>query len=191
MNSAPVLHTGRLVLTPTDPGAGIERGRLADALRDAGFIGEAITGIDDAYAIGESFLQMIAFTGCAVQLDTAPKSEGGAFAHVLLRGPSAQPRLLSGRNTRPPRCPDCGKPLPEWRALAERWPNDPEATLVCPNCACRAAGWQWDWRQHAGFGSSFVIVEEVFPGEASPLPALLDVLQGLGVGAWHHFYVQD
>ncbi|MCF7983877.1 MAG: hypothetical protein K9L70_05690 [Thiohalocapsa sp.] len=191
MTSAPVLHTGRLVLTPSDPGAGIERGRLADALRDAGFIGEPIAGSDDAYTIGEAFLQLIAFTGCAVQLDTTPKTDGKAFAHVVLRGPSAQPQLLFGRNTRPPRCPDCGKPLPEWQALSARWASDPTCSLVCPNCACRAPGWQWDWRQQAAFGRSFVIVEEVFPSEAAPLPALLDVLRGLDAGPWNHFYVQD
>jgi hypothetical protein len=31
----------------------------------------------------------------------------------------------------------------------------------------------------------------VFPGEAAPLPALLAGLRDLGVGDWHHFYVQD
>ena len=51
--------------------------------------------------------------------------------------------------------------------------------------------WRWNWRLHGGFGRSFVLVEEVFPGEGAPLPTLLNALRDLGVGDWHHFYVQE
>jgi hypothetical protein len=185
------LHTGRLVLTPTNPQLYIEAGPLAGQLRDIGLVGPALTGRGDAFETGEQFLQLIAFTGCAVQLDSTPLGPGGPFVHVELDCTPAEPRLLAGRNTRPPRCPSCGKPLTEWRDQVQGWQPGQAPDLHCTHCTTGAPGWCWHWRQHGGFGRSFVRVEEVFPGEAAPLPALLDGLRDLGVGDWHHFYVQD
>jgi hypothetical protein len=51
--------------------------------------------------------------------------------------------------------------------------------------------WDWDWKQQGGFGRLFVMVEEVFPGEAVPTPGLLDLLRDLDGTPWRHFYVQE
>jgi hypothetical protein len=185
------LHTGRLVLAPLDPLARVETEPLATLLRDVGLIGAPLPEQSAAFATGARFLDLIAFTGCAVQVELAPASAGGTFAHVRLLGPYSQPRLQSGRNTRPPRCPECGKTLAAWRAQSQTSPVGQTPNLRCEDCSAVTPAWCWGWRQHAGFGRSFVCIEEVFPGEGAPLPALLGDLETLGIGAWHHFYVQD
>jgi hypothetical protein len=184
------LHTGRLVLTPSNPAAGVDQAALADCLQTAGLIGAPVPRAAHAFETGEQFLQLIAFTGCAVHLDTAARTDGGTFQHVALRGPYVQPRLLYGRNSRPPRCPCCGRPLADWRARVEQWRADAPGMLECPSCGATTSPGDWNWRQHAGFGRSFVCIEEVFPGEGSPLPPLFTALERLGVGRWRHFYVQ-
>ena len=185
------LHTGRLVLTPSDPEHAIALEPLADKLRQIGFLGRALPGRRDAFATGEHFLQLLAFTGCAVQLDSAPNDLGGTFVHIRLECTAAAPKLLAGRNARPPRCPSCGKALPEWREQIQNDRSDHAPVLHCPHCATTTPAWRWNWRQHGGFGRSFVLVEEVFPGEGAPLPSLLNALHDLDVGDWRHFYVQD
>jgi hypothetical protein len=185
------LHTGRLVLAPVDALVGVEAEPLADVLRDIGLIGAPLPERSAAFATGARFLELIAFTGCAVQVELAPASAGGTFAHIRLQGPYPRPRLQSGRNTRPPRCPECGKALATWRAQAQAWQGARMPNLRCEVCSADTPAWRWGWRQHAGFGRSFVCIEEVFPGEGAPLPSLLEGLETLGIGAWHHFYVQD
>ncbi|MGB5734829.1 MAG: hypothetical protein WBM40_10340 [Thiohalocapsa sp.] len=185
------LHTGRLVLTPSDPEQVVATKSVADLLRSIGFIGAALAGRPNAFATGEHFLQLLAFTGCAVQFDRTPTAPEGTFAHVKLDCGHAAPRLLRGRNTRPPRCPSCGKALATWRGQVEHWQLDQPPILHCPHCTKSAPGWRWNWRQHGGFGRSFILVEEVFPGEGAPLPALLRSLHCLRIGDWHSFYVQD
>ena len=185
------LHTGRLVLTPSQPEQVVPIKPLADQLRSIGFIGAALAGRRDAFATGEHFLRLLAFTGCAVQFDRAPTAPDDAFSHIKLDCGHAAPRLLTGRNTRPPRCPSCGKALTDWRSQIQHWQLHQPPILRCPHCINSAPGWRWNWRQHGGFGRSFILVEEVFPGEGAPLPALLRSLHRLGIGDWHPFYVQD
>ena len=185
------LHTGRLVLTPSDASAPVERKRLEVRLKAAGLIGPALPGRTDAFEIGEQFTRLVAFTGCAVAFDQTPTATSGTFTHITLHGPYLAPRLLSGRNTRPPRCPECGKGLVAWRDQVQRWQLSQPPELRCLHCMAIAPGWGWRWGQHGGFGRVFVCVEEVFPGEGSPLPALLDALYADGIGDWRFFYVQD
>jgi hypothetical protein len=66
-----------------------------------------------------------------------------------------------------------------------------DGALDCPACGHSAPPWSWDWKESAGFGRIFLTVEEVFPGEAVPAPALLDLLTRITGCAWRHFYIQD
>ncbi len=68
---------------------------------------------------------------------------------------------------------------------------DPGWEIPCPACGSRHPLWAWDWKGKAGFGRSFVWVEEVFPGEAEPTPAFQTALTSLTASPWRHFYVQD
>lgn len=189
------VHTGRLVLTPRDPNAPVDPERLEAALRAEGLIASSIADDTHAFEIGERFLELIAYTGCAVQLDTDASRGGKSMTHIRLHGPYVAPCLLSGRNTRPPRCPECGKGLAAWReqlplqrsGSPQRWSRE----LHCGQCGTSAPNWRWDWGRHGGVGRCFVFVEEVFPGEAAPLPGFFDALRPVGAGEWRYFYLQD
>jgi hypothetical protein len=190
--SATVLHTGRLLLTPDALHARPPVARLLNCLQTAGLVGDPLSAAGDRFHCGDRLFDLIGFTGCAVQLPSTTDTENGL--EVRLEGPFAAPQLRVGRNSRPPRCPNCQRPLADWRARA--YPNGIDkqpvsAHLRCRNCEAENPAWAWQWGRHAGAGSFFVIVEPVFPGEAQPLPSLFEALKRADVGPWHHFYIQD
>ncbi len=184
------LHTGRLVLTPVDPQVAAAHERVIATARDLGLIGPALPH-REGFAVGPKFLDLIAFTGCAVQLNLEPPTSGAAFCHIRIPPPAPSPRLLSGRNTRPPQCPACRRPLRQWRDQAAHWDQASIPLLHCVDCGEQTQAWAWRWREQAGFGRAFVLIEEVFPGEGTPLPGLMRGLETIGAGPWHRFYVQD
>lgn len=195
------LHTGRLLLTPEDPLQAPAWEPLREALLQAGFFGAPLQADRSAgasrslgmrFALGERFFDYVGFTGCAVKLDGLPGTGGADGCHLRLDPPSAEPRFFSGRNSRPPRCPVCGKTLTDWRAAMEPWRWPEQTELSCPGCGQASPAWHWDWRGHAGFGRLTLAIEEVFPGEAAPLPALLKLLRKASGGlSWQDFAVQD
>jgi hypothetical protein len=181
------VHTGRLLLSPLDPLLAPEPDPLCAGLAEAGLLGAPVPGIEGAYLVGERFLELVVFTGCSVQLELSPPAGGqGPFSHVRIIGPYPLPRLMSGRNTRPPRCRACRAPLRHWSGeLVSSGSDD----IRCLACGESAPLWAWDWKEQAGWGRLF---EEVFPGEATPAPALMILLGELAGGEpWRHFYVQD
>jgi hypothetical protein len=185
-------HTGRLVLTTADPQADPAPALVAAALSEAGFIGPRLSLPGLAFSVGPRFLSLLAFTGCAVAIVSAPSGTGGVpYCHVRISELEPVPRLLCGRNTRPPRCPACRARLGDWKMRLDAWAERPQMGLGCPACGASRPPWRWDWKEQAGFGRRFVLVEEVFPGEAVPTRALLDCLTGACESGWRHFYVQD
>lgn len=188
------LHSGRMFLTPSAPTARAPLQRLAHELRAAGLLGEARAGAANRYQAGAGLFELIAFTGCAVQL--GPETNLPPALEIQLEGPFAIPQRRSGRNARAPRCPVCGKALANWRqqlcdSTSVGQPADSEDSLRCEACSALEPGWAWNWGRHAGYGSLFVALEPVFPGEGQPLPKLFVVLEAIGIGRWHHFYVQE
>ncbi|KAA6182693.1 hypothetical protein F2Q65_17490 [Thiohalocapsa marina] len=186
MTAPAPLHTGRLVLVPRDAEAVVDVQRLLQRLGAAGFIAEPLPEPPGAHAAGAHFLQMLAFTGCAVHLNTKPGAQGPAGTHIRVLGPYPQPQLMYGRNSRPPGCPACGKALADWREQVGG-----SRLLRCDACNHSAPAWQWKWRRQAGCGRILICVEDVFPGEATPLPPLLDALRAASGGEWQYFYIQD
>lgn len=183
-------HTGRLVLAPRNPLAYPDRDQLIRTLSEAGFIAATIADRDCAYQVGDAFLELIAFVGCAVSIATDPMT-GGAFCHILIPPATAVPRCCHGRNTRAPRCPSCRGRLPDWQSHVASWALGPNAGVTCPKCGQSRVLWQWDWKQQAGFGRQLIEIEEVFPGEAVPTPGLLNQLERASGYAWDFFAVQD
>jgi hypothetical protein len=191
-------HTGRLVLSPQDPHAAPERDLVRGVLHGAGFIaggqGDSGLGGDSAggewsFAVGPCFLGLLIFAGCAVTLPAG--AEGSPRCQVRIPPPSPVPRLIWGRNTRPPRCPGCRARLEDWPRRLPDWEGRAGAGLACPRCGEIRPPWRWDWKQQGGFGRLFVLVDEVFPGEAVPSPKLAELLTRAGGCPWRHFYVQD
>jgi hypothetical protein len=185
-------HTGRLVLTTTDPLADPDTTLLTESLSSSGFIAAPLPEPQGAYAVGANFLSLLAFSGCAVAISTSPlPGAQAAFCHVAVSALSGAPRLLWGRNTRPPRCPNCRVRLTDWHRLILTGPDRRHGGITCPGCHEIRPPWRWDWKGQGGFGRLFVLVEEVFPGEAVPTPALLDLLTETCSHPWRYFYVQD
>lgn len=184
------LHNGRLLLTPEDPMAAAPSASLAARLLEAGLIASArSTGGGPSYRPGSRFFEYIGFTGCAVQLDQEPNGE--AEFEIRLEGPFATPEQRLGRNSRAPRCPQCRRPLADWREHIEHPTEATQPRLQCSSCGASAPSCSWDWGRHGGFGRLFIKLEPVFPGEGRPLPALFTLLERMELGPWRHFYVQD
>lgn len=185
-------HTGRLVLTTSDARSAPERELVQGILLQAGFIGAALIEDPETFAAGPELLGLLSFTGCAVVLPRPSGSQVDRPAcQVAIRGPTPAPRLLWGRNTRGPRCPGCRARLQGWRDRLAVWQERPALAQQCPGCGVISPPWRWDWKQGGGFGRLFVLVEEVFPGEAVPTQELLDLLTRACGSGWRHFYVQD
>jgi hypothetical protein len=190
------LHTGRLILTPSDPHLVPDVDLLIEGLSQSGFQGDPLsagavsTGEGErAFAIGAGFLSLLTFAGCAVQIRDSRSD--GRFSHIRIGPVSPYPRLMVGRNTRSPRCVGCRAPLSGWRELVDHWATHPHAGVRCPACGETRPPWHWDWKQQGGFGRAFVQVEEVFPGEAVPTSALFEQLIRVSGIGWRHFYIQD
>ena len=188
------IHTGRLLLTPANHLLAVDSATLRNLLSAIGFIGDRLPNSDRGpvssphFLAGNNFLSLLTFAGCSVNLSLEPGPDGSPFTHVRLLGPLPRPILLLGRNTRPPRCPTCRAPN---QALPLFPDQNPDGEIPCPTCGSRHPLWAWDWKGKAGFGRSFVWVEEVFPGEAEPTPAFRAALTGLTASPWRHFYTQD
>lgn len=74
--------------------------------------------------------------------------------------------------------------------MVERWWKHRDTSPVCTGCGHPQNPMDWNWRRKAGFSRLFIGIQEVFPGEAVPVPDLITALQGDGA-AWDYFYVQD
>jgi hypothetical protein len=185
-------HTGRLVLTTADPLTSPDAAPLIAALSACGFIGDPLPGLGAAFAVGRDFLSLLSFGGCAVAIATAPGDDRqAAFCYVQLPDPAPAPRLLWGRNTRPPRCPGCRARFLDWREHILERSSSLLTGVTCIQCDERRPPWCWDWKEQGGFGRRFILVEEVFPGEAVPTARLFQVLTAVSGSNWRHFFVQD
>ncbi len=172
----------------------METKKVEVALKMAGFIGPPLPkdlGGWRNYQAGEGFLQHLTFLGCSPHLRLAPEGDLQGFCFLRLADLGPQPRLIRGRETRPPRCPVCGK---AYRATQEEYTawqgGGTESRIHCPTCAAVLSPLDLRWRQTAGFGRCVLVVEDVFPGEAVPTPGFERTLQDLGTGEWQYFYTQ-
>jgi hypothetical protein len=186
-------HTGHLLLAAADPEQEPPTAPLLDHLHRTGLLGPPLdAGGGQHFLIGQAFLQLITFMGCSPLLELEPPPDGGPFCHLRIDGPWPAPQLRHGRNTRGPRCAACRTRFADWRELLPRWLERPmETSVQCPRCGHYQRPLDLTWRREAGFGRWFLVVEDVFPGEAVPVPALLEGLAGVTGGAWHYFYVRD
>jgi len=183
------LHNGRLLLAPEDPMAAAPTASLAELLGDGQLISSTSLISATRFSPGKRLFEYIGFTGCAVQLDQGPI--GAAGFEIELEGPFACPVSRLGRNSRPPRCPGCRRPLADWRAQLDQTERDDSPTLHCADCGAEEPAWRWNWGRQGGFGRLLINLEPVFPGEGRPLPALFRLLEHLEIGPWRYFYVQD
>lgn len=182
------MNDGRLLLHLNYPAVPLpETGKLIAWLREQGLVGEAMDEAGRLFRAGARFAELVTFLGCSPYLRFEPDGGGGeAFCHVGLRGPYVAPRLIFGRNTRPPRCPGCHNQIVEWRAGLS------DETLHCHLCGGVFPLASIAWRRNAGFGRLFIELFNVFPGEAVPSEELMRGLREIvpDRGEWGYFYLQ-
>lgn len=194
--TVPRLDTGRLLLTPEDPMVAPSSARILRRLDSAGLLSIEESFGTGQFRTGERLFEYIAFTGCAVRLDSVESSAPGLS--ISIEGPFRRPQLRCGRNSRPPRCPRCRQPLPLWQEqcfdLSAVEVNE-SILLSCRSCGSELPAEDWAWGRQAGVGRVFIAIAPIFPGEGRPLPALFSVLEGIAATAavcpWRYFYVQD
>ena len=188
------MNEALLVICPEDPQCpppSIDD--LARFLTSVGLTGEAmkhdVYTRKHQYMTGERFLDLIAFLGCSPNIKLQPDKEHQSFCHVNIVVNQRESILFrQGRQTTPPRCPGCRKPLRDWRELisADVLPND--LKWRCPDCGRDAWPWQYDWRKTAGFGRCFIDITDIYPKEALPQATLLESLAQQFSINWTWFY---
>ncbi len=186
----------RLVLHPEDANYAPESSNMIrELLHDAGFIGEACNVADaehaqQAFLVGEQFLQLLTFMGCSPNINLAPQHEGDRdFCHIVLSSVSVQPRFRSHERDVFARCPECGRRDTGWRAQIERWQADASLNeYVCPHCGKSLSLYDLRWRQMAGFGRVFIDVFSIFPQEGIPTSNLLSLLEKGSARSWTYFF---
>lgn len=184
------MTTGRLILTPHSPYGLFESEGVAALLLELGLMGEPLRGVaHNAHAAGEDLMRWISFAGCSPFLRFEPSEAGDEdFCHVRIttHGGDA-PVFYAGSNSKPPLCPHCRGTLREWRSMVENWVSQ-GTPWHCDGCGKTVAAPDMNWRRHAGFARGLVEIFSVFPGEAVPVPALLERLGQAGCGPWRYFY---
>ncbi len=178
------MSIGKLILHSSSAESPLlEAEPLISHLQEIGLLGLPVEEGQHRFLTGECFLQLISFVGCSTNVCLAPNTDrDGGFCHLTIDGPFDQPRLLHDENIRPPRCPVCGKPIPDWKE------NSDGLAIKCGLCGNRSKLEDITWGRGAGYGRIFVVIYNIFPGEARPVPDLLDDLANLTATEWSYFY---
>jgi hypothetical protein len=190
MNARMNAHmNGSLFLTTENPKDDFDDlGSLSALLYELKLIGEKTL---DYYLCGDKFPQLITFMGCAPHLVFSPPEDGSSsFCHIKLLK-FDQPKLFTGQQTAPPRCPACRYRISEWKKELNLDTSDEDSTdkWECPKCHQQSALTDLDWRQSGGAGKILIEIKNIFPGEAVPVDKLLASLRDLSESTWKYFYI--
>lgn len=181
---AMVTATSSLYLAPTDLDSAPVRNTIENLLSELGVTGAHLGPV--SYLAGAGFARHVVFAGCSPHLVMEPPPEGGnGFCHVALHGPFDRPRLVTGPNTRAPRCPACRTPVDNWYETLFGWRTLAEPA-VCDRCGLRASPLRLDWRRQAVVGRVLIEFRNVFPGEATPSDRLMESLHELSGTGWRY-----
>jgi len=178
------MSIGKLILYSGSSKPSIsETGALIDYLREIELIEKPLDAEEKRFLTGERFLQLISFVGCSTNVCLAPKtSNDSGFCHLTIRGPFQKPQLFMGENCRPPRCSACQKTASNWKE------NIDDQALKCAQCGNITRLEDISWGRHAGYGRIFIEINNIFPGEAQPVPDLLASLGRVTGTDWSYFF---
>ena len=184
------MSIGTLAIFPADADAAPPPEALLKQLRQIGLCDSPIKQRQHRYSAGPHFINLLTFVGCSPHIRLQPTDDNDQdYCHIELLGPLAQTGLLRGSNTRPPRCGACRQAIDDGSA-PKAHSTPPAATITCPHCQYHNTPAQLNWRQQAGAARMFILVHNIFPGEAIPTEGLLSALDQVHPG-WHFCYVQQ
>lgn len=180
------MNPGYLIIYPTLTCPTLPHSELIAHLAEAQLLGNPVASHKQQFYPGDGFLQLITYMGCSPAIPLGQNSEQDNCT-IQLFGPYSAPQLITGSNTRPPRCPDCRHDFTAWQTQFNcGTPN----LLICPECSKPLSPYKLNWRQQGGIGRQFIVISQVFPGEAVPVSALLRSLK-TDAGEWDYCYIQD
>ena len=164
---------------------------IVDALQQVGFLGEkwqspkAVSG--ERYLIGDSFLSLVTFMGCAPAIELEPISEQPAsteFCHVEIEPVRNAAEFIRGSDHLISRCPHCQQRHANWKDIPE------SLSYSCDKCEVDSHLSEYDWKHTAGCGRFFISLHGIYPQEAIPTSQLLQTLEEITDTKWDYFYIQ-
>ncbi len=181
----------QLVLCPSDSNwQPASRAELVTILQRVGMLGQLVTSaIPDRFLIGDAFMQLFSFMGCAPSIEFTPKDlhniDWLEFVFIQLSPAQARPRWRVDKESAKPACPHCQRRIPAW--IQHYHAND--MILTCPHCKQSEHACRWRWFDAGACARQFVSIVNVFPKESMPTETvLLQLQQETGV-PWHYFYL--
>ena len=164
---------------------------IVDGLQKVGFIGEKWNSPEmvsgERYLIGDSFLSLVTFMGCAPAIELEPSTEqpdSTEFCHVEIEPLRDTVEFIRGSEHLISRCPHC-------RQRHANWGNIPENFLYsCDKCNVETHLSEYDWKNTAGCGRFFISLHGIYPQEAIPTSHLLQSLEKISDTSWSYFYIQ-
>ena len=186
------MSISRLVIYPDDCNfIPQSRNDIQQALKEIGFIGDALTSNDDRlrFLIGDQFLNFITFLGCSPAIEIEPLADGSEdFCHVHISPIHQQTEFISDAAGKGPRCPHCRYEEKNWRSLVAQWQSDISIQFQCPECQQATDIMNLNWRKSAVAAHVFVEVYSVFPNEAVLADRVLTVLSQATGTEWKYIY---
>lgn len=186
--------SARLILHVRDPAYVPETiAHLEEVLREVGLIGKPWGDVSQQrYLIGERFLQLVTFLGCAPAIELEPPAQGDSeFCHVGISRLYSSVQFMADMQGGVPRCPYCRKRIDDWQSIIRHWHENALYQAKCPTCQRQVSPSDIDWRQSAGFGRFFISIYNIYPREAIPTEALLETLKKLTQQSWDYFYLRE
>ena len=164
---------------------------IIKALRDVGFIGEKWQNPEpvagERYIIGESFLSLVTFMGCAPAIELEPledEPESTEFCHIEIQDIKSNVEFVRGSEHIISRCPHCRQRHADWKVIPENlW-------YTCDKCKVDSHLSEYDWKNTAGAGHFFISLHGIYPQEALPTSSLLQTLEKISETEWTYFYIQ-
>ena len=165
--------------------------RIIEALQGIGFIGEKWkspeTVVGERYIIGQSFLSLVTFMGCAPAIELEPLSdepESTEFCHIEIEDIKSNVEFVRGSEHIISRCPHCRQRHADWKIIPENLSH------ACDKCKVESHLSKYDWKNTAGTGRFFISLHGIYPQEALPTSSLLQTLEKISGTEWTYFYIQ-
>ena len=164
---------------------------VVKTLLDIGFIGkkwqspESVVG--ERYVIGESFLSLVTFMGCAPAIELEPladEPESTEFCHIEIEAIKSDVEFVRGSEHIISRCPHCRQRHADWKVIPEN------LSYKCDKCKVESHLSEYDWKNTAGAGRFFISLHGIYPQEALPTSNLLQTLEKISGTEWTYFYIQ-
>ena len=181
-----MLHYKLILYPALMPIAAPDTEMLVMALKNGGLIADDI--LNNNYPVGNAFLALLSFLGCAPTICLSP-AEGDNACQVAITPWQPCVHYLGHSNNALPRCPHCKTRLPHWQQTTN-WQLG-ATTCICPHCHTTTAMQHLNWKREGAYGCMAVEITNIHPFEAVPSENLLQILQAATGVEWDYCYASN